>query len=149
MLAVAALAQAGLDSGIICTCFGGWSRFHHHSWSQNHTSSASHDGSLQSWPWLPKVSATEPPEARIIKMGGARPTTLPAPIDEEEQTELTAGKIGKVTDEEDPWDGRGNTWYEMVMTWYLPKVSDSDCITRMKFVLRARSEIRTAPKSVA
>lgn len=41
-------------------------------------------------------------QARIIKMGGARPTTLPAPIDEEEQTELTAGKIGKVTDEEDP-----------------------------------------------
>lgn len=41
-------------------------------------------------------------QARIIKMGGARPTTLPAPIDEEEQTELTAGKIGKATDEEDP-----------------------------------------------
>ena len=43
-----------------------------------------------------------PPEARIIKMGGARPTTLPAPIDEEEQKELTAMKIGNAEDEEDP-----------------------------------------------
>ena len=42
-------------------------------------------------------------QARIIKMGGARPATLPAPIDEE-KAELT--KIGKPAEEEEenPWE---------------------------------------------